>query len=122
MKNYPIVLLACACALLPGLLFAGDAMQVSVERVNKEAAQLAGKQVQISGKVVKVNNGIMKRNFLHLQDGSGGEGTNDVTITSDQTSNVGDEVTVIGTVVLDTDFGFGYKYPLIVENAKISQR
>lgn len=93
----------------------------TVEAIHNEMKQLSGKQVEVSGKVVKVNNGIMKRNFLHIQDGTGQQGTNDLTITSNQTAEVGDDITVTGTVVLDTDFGFGYKYPLLVENSKIQK-
>lgn len=100
--------------------FAADAMTKSVMAVYTDQAQLKGKQVSVKGKVVKVNNGIMKRNFLHIQDGTGSEGTNDLIVTSDQTAKVGEEITVVGTVVLDTDFGFGYKYPLLVENAAIT--
>ncbi|MGD8560193.1 MAG: hypothetical protein PVG89_07745 [Gammaproteobacteria bacterium] len=100
--------------------WAGSAKK-SVEDVYKEKTQLKGKQVTVRGKVVKVNNGIMKRNFLHIQDGSGGKGTNDLTVTSKQTAEVGDDITITGTVVLDTDFGFGYKYPLLVENSKIEK-
>ena len=102
-----------------GAVLAGGAMSKTVEEVHKEMKALSGKQVMITGKVVKVNNGVMKRNFLHIQDGSGGKGTNDLTVTSDQTANVGDKVTVTGTVVLDTDFGFGYNYPLLVEKSSV---
>ena len=87
--------------------------------VHLEMKKLGGKQVEVRGKVVKVNNGIMKRNFLHIQDGTGKQGTNDLIVTSNQTAEVDDEVTITGTVVLDTDFGFGYKYPLLVENSTI---
>lgn len=112
--------------ILLGLLFIGfssltyaGAVKKSVEAIHVEMKQLSGKQVEVRGKVVKVNNGIMKRNFLHIQDGSGKQGTNDLIVTSNQTAKVDDEVTVTGTVVLDTDFGFGYKYPLLVEKSKI---
>jgi hypothetical protein len=111
-----------------GLFFIGisatvwaDAVKKSVEAVHAEMASLKGKQVQVSGKVVKVNNGIMKRNFLHIQDGTGKQGTDDLTITSAQTAEVGDDITAVGTVVLDTDFGFGYKYPLLVEQSTIQK-
>jgi hypothetical protein len=111
---------------LLGLLFVSfsaltyaEATKKTIEAVHSEMQQLKGKQIEVRGKVVKVNNGIMKRNFLHIQDGTGKEGTNDLTITSIQTAEVGDDVTVTGTVVLDTDFGFGYKYPLLVENSNI---
>ncbi len=97
-------------------VFAGD---MTVEQVNKQMKALEGKQVTVTGKVVKVNNGIMRRNFLHVQDGTGGQGTNDLVITSSQTAKIGSNITVTGTVVLGTDFGMGYKYPLLVEKSTI---
>ena len=96
------------------------AVTKTVEAVHKERAQLAGKQVTVTGKVVKVNNGIMKRNFLHVQDGTGGEGTNNLVVTSKQTASKGQKVTITGTVVLDTDFGMGYNYPLMVEKSSVT--
>lgn len=102
--------------------FAGDAVAKSVEAIFKEKTQLKGKQVIVTGKVVKVNNGIMKRNFLHIQDGTGGMDTNNLIITSTDTAKVGDQVVVTGTVALDNDFGFGYKYPLLVEKSSIKAK
>ncbi len=99
--------------------YAGGAVEKTVEEVHKERSQLAGHQVEVTGKVVKVNNGILNRNFLHIQDGTGTQGTDDLTVTSQQTAKVGDLVRVVGTVVLDTDFGFGYKYPTLVEKSTI---
>jgi hypothetical protein len=96
-----------------------DAISTTVEGVFLKKAELTGKQIQIKGKVVKVNNGVMKRNFLHIQDGTGGPNTNDVTVTSDQTAAVGDQVTVTGSLSANVDFGAGYTYPLIVEKASI---
>jgi hypothetical protein len=80
---------------------------------------LAGKSVTVRGKVVKFNAGIMGRNWIHLQDGSGAAGTNDLTITTDAVVAVGDVVTVKGVVGTDRDFGAGYNYALIVENATV---
>ena len=102
------------------LAFAGDALKKTVEQVNNEMAQLKGKQVTVTGKVVKVNNGIMKRNFVHVQDGTGGKNNNKIIVTSKQTAKVGNNVTITGTVVLGTDFGMGYSYPLLVEKAAIT--
>ncbi len=99
--------------------FAEDTLVKTVEAVHLEKTQLKDKQVSVKGKVTKVNNGILKRNFLHVQDGSGDKDTNDLIVTSSETANVGDQVIVTGTVVLDTDFGFGYKYPLLVEKSSI---
>ena len=119
MRSFKVILI-CGLFLMGSMqVLAGGAAKKSVEAVYKEKTQLSGKQVMITGKIVKVNNGIMKRNFLHIQDGTGAQGTNDLIITSKQTANVGDKVEVVGTVTLDTDFGFGYAYPLLVENSTI---
>lgn len=82
---------------------------------------LEGKPVTIRGVVVKVNNGVMGKNWIHLQDGSGdaGQGTNDITVTSAETAAKGETVTVRGTVRTNKDFGSGYVYQALVEDAKI---
>ena len=107
-------------------LLAEDAISTSVGDLYKNKTSLNGKQVVLQGKVVKVNNQIMQRNFLHLQDGTGSadDGSNDITITSQDTANVQPLVLALGstgTLVLDHDFGSGYRYPLLVEKASISQ-
>ncbi len=100
---------------------AADAKPQTVATVYKDKATLAGKSVSAQGKVVKVNNGIMGRNFVHIQDGSGDAkaGTNDLLVTSKQVVAVGDQVTISGKVVLNRDFGSGYSYPLLIEEASI---
>jgi hypothetical protein len=82
---------------------------------------LAGKTVTVRGKVVKFNGGIMGRNWIHIQDGTGAaaDGTNDLLVTSDAGANVGDVITVTGTVAIDKDFTAGYAYAVLIEGAKI---
>lgn len=84
---------------------------------------LAGKPVTIHGVVVKYNPGILGRNWIHLQDGTGkaADGSNDVTVTSseDVPLKVGDTLVVTGTAVVDKNIGDGYQYPVLVENARI---
>jgi hypothetical protein len=99
---------------------AEDAEQKTVAGLYQDKAALSGHLVTVAGKVVKVNNGIMDRNFLHLKDGTGAEGTDDLTVTSQQTANLGDEVVVTGRVVVDKDFGAGYTYPVLLEEATIA--
>jgi hypothetical protein len=84
-------------------------------------ASLGDKQVSVRGKVVKYNPDIMGRNWIHLRDGSGSRDKkdDDITVTTTQTAAVGDVVVVRGTVHLDRDFGAGYAYPVILEDAKI---
>ncbi len=79
----------------------------------------AGKKILLRGQVVKVLSGIMGTNWLHLQDGTGEAGCNDLTVTTSATVNKGDVVLISGTLTLDKDFGMGYFYELIVENASV---
>ena len=83
--------------------------------------QLAGQTVVFRGKVVKTNPNIMGKNWLHVRDGSGVEGSNDLTVTTgDAAPNVGDTVVVTGPVVLNKDFGMGYTYDVIIEDAQVA--
>jgi hypothetical protein len=93
----------------------------TVAEVFAQRAALKEKGVTIRGKVVKFNEGIMGRNWLHIRDGSGAAGTNDLTITTAEKAAVGDVVVVKGKVQVDKDFGAGYSYPVIVEDAKLGK-
>jgi hypothetical protein len=79
----------------------------------------ADKTIRIRGQVTKVNTAIMGKNWIHLKDGTGGPGTNDLLVTTDATAAVGDIVTFEGTITLNKDFGSGYRYELIMEKAKL---
>ena len=92
----------------------------NVAEIFAGSGELAGKQVMVRGKVVKFLPQIMGKNWLHLQDGSGSEGTNDLTVTTTTTVNVGDVVLVSGVVSVDRDFGYGYSYDVIIEDAEVT--
>jgi len=102
-------------------LQAADLPVKTVEQVFSQQAELSGKYIHLSGEVVKVNNGIMGKNFLHIQDGSGVEGTNDIIVTSQQTASVGDKLEIDALVTTNRDFGMGYSYAVILEEAKLNQ-
>jgi len=91
----------------------------TVAEIFAEKDALAGKDVVFRGKVVRFNPNIMNRNWIHVQDGSGGSGTNDITVTTSATVKVGDTVLVKGKVALAQDFGYGYKYDVLVDNAEV---
>jgi len=93
----------------------------TVSELYAEKGELSGKVVTLRGKVVKYSAGIMNRNWIHLQDGTGDAttGTNDITVTSSDTAAVGDIVLVQGTVAVDKDYGAGYLYAVIVEEATV---
>jgi len=95
----------------------------TVEEIFSGRSSLKDKPVNVRGKVVKFNPAIMGKNWVHLRDGSGSaeKKNNDITITTQDSVAVGDVVTVSGPVRLDRDFGSGYRYAVIIEDAKVSK-
>jgi len=82
---------------------------------------LNGKTVTLRGKVVKVSQNIMGKNWIHLQDGTGNpaEKTHDFVVTTDASPELDKVITVSGVLEADKDFGAGYVYNAIIENADI---
>ena len=93
----------------------------TVQEIFAKSKELAGKIVRVRGKVVKYNPAIMGRNWIHIQDGSGDplKNTHDLVATSTEKATVGDVVTVEGKLTANKDFGAGYTYDAIIEEAKI---
>lgn len=120
MNKLVAAILAGALSIGASMAFAAEPETRTVAAVHKDRAALVGKEVSVKGKVVKVNNGIMGRNFVHVQDGSGDQSSNNLIITSKQTAAVGDNVIITGKVVLNRDFGSGYSYPLLIEESAIT--
>jgi hypothetical protein len=92
----------------------------TVAEVWAEKTALSGKQVVVRAKVVKVVSNILGKNFLHLRDGSGSEGNNDLTVTTKDKLKVGQIVTATGLITTDKDFGSGYRYDVIMEDATVT--
>jgi DNA/RNA endonuclease YhcR with UshA esterase domain len=84
-----------------------------------KAASLDGQKVTVKGQVVKVNPGIMGKNWLHIQDGTGdpAKSTHDLVVTSADIAETGTIISLEGILAADKDFGFGYRYDVIVEDA-----
>lgn len=95
----------------------------TVGEIYEKAATLNEKTAVVKGKVVKVSAGIMGKNWIHLKDGTGDTATqtNKLVTTSQDLPAVGDIVTMKGTIYKDKDFGAGYKYGVIMENASIQR-
>lgn len=77
--------------------------------------------IRVNGKVAKFNSNIMGKNWIHLQDGSEFEGYFDLVITSQETVSVGDILSFEGKIAINKDFGAGYTYDVILENAIIKK-
>ena len=93
---------------------------MTVAEILASENSLGGMEVLVRGKVVKFNANVMGKNWVHLQDGTGKVGTNDLTITTDETAELGATVLVRGTVTLNKDFGHGYRYEVLIEDATIT--
>ncbi len=92
----------------------------TIAEVYAQKAELAGKQITVRGKVVKFSPEIMGKNWLHIQDGTGDAGSNDLTVTTSTSAQMGDTVLITGQLATDKDFGYGYQYDLIVEDAQVT--
>ena len=91
---------------------------VTIAELFKHRDAYVGKKVTVHAIVTKVSEAIMKLNWVHLEDGSRFMNMNDLVFTSTQTPpKVGEVVYATGTVVKDKDFGYGYFYPLIIQEA-----
>ncbi|MEI6574946.1 MAG: hypothetical protein WCO63_02085 [Bacteroidota bacterium] len=95
---------------------------VTIAKLYAAKGDYAGKVVKIKGEVTKYNSAIMNKNWIHLQDGSDFQGKFDLTVTTDQEVKVGDVVTLEGKIVLDQDFGYGYKYEILLSDAKVVKK
>ena len=93
----------------------------TVAEVVAQAVRLKDQSVRVHAKVVKYSEGIMGKNWIHLRDGSGSatDGSNDILATSTAQTRLGDVLTVIGVVRLNKDFGSGYSYKVIIEDATL---
>ena len=91
---------------------------ISIGELFSNKDSYADKTVIIKGQVTKFSAGIMNKNWVHLQDGTSGAGKHDLTITTQDEVAVGDVVTFEGKITLDKDFGAGYKYEVVMEEAK----
>ena len=92
---------------------------LSIARLFADRKDYAGKVIKMKGQVVKINDQVMGKNWVHIQDGTNDSGNFDLTITTLDSVKMDEVVTFEGTIGLDKDFGYGYFYPLIMEDARI---
>jgi len=93
--------------------------EITISELFSKKDSYAGKTVKIKGQVTKFNPAIMNKNWIHLQDGTEADGKFDLTVTSDIEVSVEDVVTLEGVIALNKDFGFGYFYEVLMEDARL---
>ena len=92
----------------------------TIAQIIEQAAKLEGKRVQVRGVVVKSTVGVLDRNWLHIRDGSASKPeADDLLVTTKDEATPGQTVLVEGTVSRNKDFGAGYSYAVLVEDATV---
>jgi sporulation protein YlmC with PRC-barrel domain len=93
----------------------------TVAEIIANKASLSGNEVTVRGKVMKMNAGIMGRNWMYLSDGTVGPGgEKEIMVTTDDVAKVGSIVVVRGPVATDQDYGYGYRYDVLIVKAKLT--
>ena len=90
---------------------------VSIQQLLENPAEYAGQTVRVRGVVAKFLDGIMKRNWVHLQDNTCGD--SHLTVTTSEAAKMGDVLIIEGVVRTEVDFGHGYQYAVLVEDAHL---
>lgn len=93
---------------------------ITVADLFENHAKYAGKTVKVRGVVTKFSAMIMDRNWVHIQDGTDFSGNFDLAVTTQDMVKEGSTVTFTGTVSVNKDFGAGYFYKVIIEQAASS--
>jgi hypothetical protein len=89
----------------------------TVSEVHAQRTALKGQTVRVRGVVVKVVTGVLGRSFLRVRDGSEGGEVKDLLVTTEATPAVGARVLAEGKVTIDKDYGAGYVYSVLIEDA-----
>jgi hypothetical protein len=89
----------------------------TIAEILAQRSELSGKSVKVRGQVTKVVSGIMGKNWVHISDSSGND---DFIVTTSGTASNGQVVVAEGNIALNRDFGYGYKYDILMEDATVT--
>jgi hypothetical protein len=106
----------------PGIKVAPAEGGLTIAGLYAKKNSFDGKTVKIRGEVIKFSKEIMHKNWIHLQDGTKDAGNYDLTVTTLDSVQVGDVVIFNGIISLNKDFGAGYTYEVIMEDAKLLKK
>ena len=106
---------------IPGIVVPKVAGCMTIAELFAKKGDIAGKTVKVSCQVVKFSAGIMKKNWVHVQDGTKDGDKYDLTVTTLDSVTVGDAVIFEGVAAVNKDVGAGYFYELLIEDAKVKK-
>jgi len=89
----------------------------TIEEIYSQMQELSGQTLRVRGQVVKYTRDVMGKNWIHIRDNSS---LNDLTITTNDEAKMADVVLVEGLLSLNKDYGYGYVYEMIMEEAKVT--
>ena len=93
--------------------------QTTIAQLFSNSKKYTDHTVTVKGKVTRFSQSIMGKNWVHLQDGTEYNGDFDLVITTHDTVIVGNIYKFEGVIATDKDFGYGYFYSVLLEDAKI---
>jgi hypothetical protein len=96
--------------------------KITIAKLYENKKSYSGQTVIISGEVTKYSANIMGKNWIHIEDGTGFSRKSDLTVVIEKEVKVGEKVTVEGKITLDKDFGSGYFFEVMMEDAKILEK
>jgi hypothetical protein len=92
----------------------------TIAQIYNNMDMLNGQMIKVRGKVVKYNPEIMGRNWIHIQDGTESGSNYDLMVTSKDQTSVGQIIIVEGKIATNKDFGAGYTYKVMIEDANLT--
>ena len=93
---------------------------MSIKDIHAQSEKFSGKTITVHAKIVKASFGIMKKNWIHVIDGSSQEDDGVITATTlENNLREGDEIILTGKLTTKKDFGYGYFYKVIIEDATV---
>ena len=88
-----------------------DGIKIAIKKLINQKKNFNKKLVEVTGKVVKISKNIMNTNWVHLSDKDG----NILVIrTAEDRLYKGQDVKAKGIILLDVDYGYNYKYEIIL--------
>ena len=114
----------------PGKQPTRDRLELNIESIDggirianlfENPQDYAGKSIKVVGEVTKFTANIMGKNWIHFQDGTAFNGAYDLMVTSQENVSVGDVVVFEGVIAVNKNFGAGYLYKVIMEDAVLKQ-
>ena len=90
----------------------------TIAEIHAQKQKLNGKTIRLRGKITRFTANVMGKNWLHIKDSSTAD---DLTVTTDSTIAIDDIVIIEGKLTLDKDYNYGYFYPVLLEDARITK-